>query len=625
MSRVAQVVIGLAGHIDHGKTALVKALTGVDTDTQAEEKRRGMTIDIGFAFLTDTITLVDVPGHDRFVKNMVRGVAGIHLGLLVVAADDGIMPQTREHFQILRFLGVPRICVAINKIDLAEEDWVDLVEEDLRKLLEGTPYASSPVLRVSAQTDAGVDALREAIIDAAAQVSVWEDRGFFRLSIDRAFSLKGFGSVVTGTVISGSLVTGDALELLPGNLKVKVRGIQSHGKDVGQVLLGDRAALNVGNLSLEQLARGEQVATPGYVRIPRSLAVDLTLLDSAPTLPSYHPVRVNVGTAEVMAKIKFPLVKKLEPGQSTLAILSLAEPVPVIRGDRFILRSFSPVTTIGGGTIIEVELPTRWKEQKKWVSRLAAVPEEDRLDLVIAARQAQPFTLQSLARRWGWSEQRMTQLLPEGILTLGRTDDPWLLTPAQVNGLTEETLRVVQAFHDQQPYSRGANREHIRQQVDGDERFIEAWLKDLVTRGRLAVQDDTWRMPSFAITLSPTDAALLKRLVDLARSQGFGGDYVEAWANRLDAPVEQVKTLAALAEDQGQLVRVSQRLMLHRQAVDQLIEEIERHFKEHRELSVADLKTITGTSRKHAVPLLEYLDRTGHTLRIGDKRVRPEG
>ena len=627
MSDSGQVVIGLAGHIDHGKTALVQALTGVDTDTQAEEKRRGMTIDIGFAFLTETITLVDVPGHDRFVKNMVRGVAGIHMGLLVVAADDGVMPQTREHVHILKFLGVPRLCVALSKVDLVKADWLELVEDDVRKLLAGAPYEDSPVVRVSAETAAGVEELRETLIQEAAQVPPWEDRGFFRLPIDRVFNLKGFGTVVTGTVISGSLSQGDPLELLPGRAEVKLRGIQSHGENVSRVALGDRAALNISNLSTEQLSRGEQLATPGYVATPQALAVEISLLDGAPPLPHNHPVRVNVGTAEVMARARLAdrPAGGLQPGGRGRAVLDLQEAAPVVIGDRFILRSFSPITTIGGGIIIDVELSQRWKERKRWVARLAAAPEADRMGLVIDSRGARPFTLKSLSRRWGTSEERTHTLLPPETLRVGRTGNPWLLTPAQAEAINQQILTALEAYHQTHPYNRGANREFIRQKVQGDERFLEQWLKEMVTRGRLSVQDETWRLPTFSIDLAAEDKALLHRLVDIIKAQGFETEYVEALAARLDTPVEQFQTLCALAEDRGELVRVNQRILIHRQAIQQLVGAVERHFQQHRELTVADMKAITGTTRKYSVPLLEYLDRSGHTVRVGDKRVKPGG
>jgi len=622
MSNSGQVVIGLAGHIDHGKTALVQALTGVDTDTQAEEKRRGMTIDIGFAFLTDTITLVDVPGHDRFVKNMVRGVAGIHMGLLVVAADDGVMTQTREHFHILRFLEVPRLCVALNKVDLVEADWLALVEDDIRKLLAGTPYQDSPVVRVSAVTTAGVEELRQVLIREASRVLPWEDRGFFRLPIDRVFSLKGFGTVVTGTVISGSLTPKDSLELLPGREEVKLRSIQSHGENVPRVVLGDRAALNISNLSRGELARGEQLATPGYVATPRALAVQISLLDDAPPLPHNHPVRMNVGTAEVMARVRLPDAGRLQPGDQTGAVLELKEEVPVVIGDRFILRSFSPITTIGGGVILDVELPRRWKERRKWVVQLAAAPESECLQLIIGSRGARPFTLKSLSRRVGRSEDNTRTLLPRDILQSGRNEDPWLLTPPQAEALTGRILEVVETYHQANPYSRGANREFIRQQVAGGERLLEWWLKDMVVGEQLQAQDETWRLPTFAINLSQAEEALLNKLVGIIKGQGFQTEYVEDLAARLETPVEQLKTLCALAEDQGKLVRVNQRILMHSQNLRRLIEAVELHFQQHRELTVADVKAITGTTRKYTVPLLEYLDRSGHTVRVGDKRVK---
>lgn len=349
MRGTGQVVIGLAGHIDHGKTALVKALTGVDTDTQAEEKRRGMTIDIGFAFLNDSITLVDVPGHDRFVKNMVRGVAGIHIGLLVVAADDGVMNQTREHFHILRFLGLPRLCIALNKVDLVEEDFLELVEDEIRQMIDGSPYRDSPIVRTSAETSVGIENLHQILQQEAELVETWENRGFFRLPIDRVFSLKGFGTVVTGTVMAGTLKTGDTIELLPGRQEVKLRGIQSHGHNVNEIHLGDRVALNISNLSHRDLSRGEQIASPGYIATPRSVAVELELLPDANPLPFNHPVRVNAGTAEVIARVRPVKAAKLQPGNTNPAILDLQERIPVVIGDKIIVRSFSPITTMGGG------------------------------------------------------------------------------------------------------------------------------------------------------------------------------------------------------------------------------------------------------------------------------------
>ena len=622
---MGQVVIGLAGHIDHGKTALVRALTGVNTDTQAEEQRRGMTIDIGFAFLTDDITLVDVPGHDRFVKNMVRGVAGIDLGLLVVAADDGIMPQTREHLNILCYLGVPRLCVALNKVDLVEPDWLELVAEDLKDFLAESGYGDSPIMPVSAQSGAGVEELKASLITMAEQVPARKDRGFFRLPIDRVFSLKGFGTVVTGTVVSGALDTNSALELLPGNRQLKVRGIHSHGRKVSRVALGDRAALNLANLPTADLARGEQVATPGFVQTPKALAARLSLLKEASALKHNHPLRLNVGTAEVMASLKLPGGGRLEPGEERVVELALAGPAPVVVGDRFIVRSFSPVTTIGGGSVLDVSLPATWKQRKRWLKILETVPAADQLTHLIAAAGARPLTLNALARRQGLSEKVLTGQLADETVRMGQTDNPWLLTPEQQQDLLERTVNIVGEYHRDNPYIRGANREHIRHQLEGDEKFVEKWLQELAVKGELSVEGDTWRRPGFTVDLKGEDQELLGRLVALLEEQGYGADYLEHLATQLDAPLELVKTLAALAEQRGQLVRVNMRLMMPAGHIKALIAAVQEHFDSHGALSVADFKAITGSSRKQAVPLLEYLDRQGHTVRVGDKRVRPEG
>ncbi len=627
MSDRVQVVIGLAGHIDHGKTALVKALTGLDTDTQAEEKRRGMTIDIGFAFLNESITLVDVPGHDRYVKNMVRGVAGIHMGLLVVAADDGVMPQTREHFHILRLLGVSRLCVALTKVDLAEKAWLELVEDDIRLLITGTLYEDSPIVRVSAVTASGLEELMEVLIKQAALASPWEDRGFFRLPIDRVFSLRGFGTIVTGTVISGNLTPDSLLVLLPGELEVKLRGIQSHGVNVKQVSLGDRAALNISNCSTDELARGGQLVTPGYMSISKNLAVELSLLDSAPLLPHNHPVRVNVGTAEVMARVK--LVDQpaggLQPGNQTGAILELQEPVPVTIGDKFILRSFSPITTIGGGTVLDVELPSRLKERNRWVGQLNTTPEEGRIAQFIESRQRRPLSLKVLSRRLGRSEEKIDALLPSQILRIGQTINPWLLTHSQAEIISQHIRSALEAFHQANPYHRGASREFIRQKVDADERFLDQWLKELARQGQLKAQNEAWSLPDFDISLSPSDATLLDQIIKIIKDQGFETENLRDLAARLKAPAEQLRTLCSLAENRGELIHVNQHILVHRQTIQNLLLHIEQHFEQNRELTVTDMKNITGTTRKYSVPLLEYLDRNGYTIRIGDKRVQPDG
>ncbi|MEO2044604.1 MAG: selenocysteine-specific translation elongation factor, partial [Nitrospinaceae bacterium] len=400
-----QTVIGLSGHIDHGKTALVKALTGVNTDSLTEEQKRGMTIDIGFAFLNENITLIDVPGHEKFVKNMMAGVSAVDVALLVVAADDGVMPQTREHFEILNLLDIPLGIVAINKIDLADKDWLELVELDIGELLQGSFMEDAPILKVSAETGDGVDQLKTTLLDLCKKVPDKQDRGIFRLHVDRVFSMKGYGTVVTGTVNSGSLKIGDTVELLPGSVKSKVRGLQSHGEEVQQVETGDRAAINLQGVEIKQIERGSQIAEIGYLQSLNQMGVTLLLLDSAQKpITQNQRIRIHLGTQEVMARVALADGKTLQPGDDCPALLRLEQPMVAARGDKFIIRSFSPVITIGGGEVMEVLIEEKWKIMKEKLQNLYESPKSDQLIHLVQEEGAKPITPEKLQYRIGISK-----------------------------------------------------------------------------------------------------------------------------------------------------------------------------------------------------------------------------
>ena len=397
-----QTVIGLSGHIDHGKTALVKALTGVNTDSLTEEQKRGMTIDIGFAFLDENITLIDVPGHEKFVKNMMAGVSAVDVALLVVAADDGVMPQTREHFEILNLLDIPLGIVAINKIDLADKDWLELVELDIGELLQGSFMEDAPILKVSAETGDGVDQLKTTLLDLCKKVPDKQDRGIFRLHVDRVFSMKGYGTVVTGTVNSGSLKIGDTVELLPGSVKSKVRGLQSHGEEVQQVETGDRAAINLQGVEIKQIERGSQIAEIGYLQSLNQMGVTLLLLGSAQKpITQNQRIRIHLGTQEVMARVALADGKTLQPGDDCPALLRLEHPMVAARGDKFIIRSFSPVITIGGGEVMEVLIEEKWNIIKEKLQNLYNSPKSDQLMHLVEVEGAKPITPEKLQYRIG--------------------------------------------------------------------------------------------------------------------------------------------------------------------------------------------------------------------------------
>ena len=393
---MAHVVIGTAGHIDHGKTALVKALTGTNTDRLAEEQARGMTIDLGFAFLNDNVTIIDVPGHEKFIRNMVAGVSTIHMAMLVVAADDGIMPQTREHLQILKLLNIPQCVVAITKTDLAEdEEWLDLVELDIRELTDGI-FKNVDVIRTSVNTGVGIAELKNLLEQKAVTIQQSTDRGFFRLQVDRVFSMAGFGTVTTGTVISGDLKKGFTVDVLPGNIKAKVRGIQSHGLDVQSVQQGDRAAVNLSGVDKEKVFRGSELALPGKLKSIKKFTAHIQLASEMKKELKHHQrVRVHLGTAEVLARVHLSGKKKLPAGSKENVNLDLEKSTVAASGDRFVLRTYSPMTTIGGGTVLTTFIPKGVKVSS-WVSALYVDPVQ-RFGQLVDSFSTRPHTISAWA------------------------------------------------------------------------------------------------------------------------------------------------------------------------------------------------------------------------------------
>ena len=368
---MSQVVIGTAGHIDHGKTALVKALTGTNTDRLAEEQARGMTIDLGFAFLTENITIIDVPGHEKFIRNMVSGVSTIQIGLFVIAADDGVMPQTIEHLQILSLLQIPQGVIALTKTDIADEEWTDLVEDDIRQLCKGTFLENAPIIRTSIANDSGIEDLRKILLEQAEKVHDKIDRGFFRLQVDRSFIKTGFGSVVTGTVISGELNKGDEVQILPAEKTGRVRGLQSHGKTIDTVRLGDRAAVNIAGLDKKDLWRGAELVSAGWLKPTLQIIANISMIPKTKWLiKSKQRVRIHIGTQELLARVVL-LKSPQKADESGNALIQFETPAVVAMDDRFVIRSYSPMDTIGGGIVLDANPKGNIKSQRLWAKELS--------------------------------------------------------------------------------------------------------------------------------------------------------------------------------------------------------------------------------------------------------------
>ena len=626
-------IIGTAGHIDHGKTLLVKALTGVDTDRAPEEKARGITIELGFAFFGDEATIVDVPGHERFVKTMVAGVSSIDLGLFVIAADDGVMPQSREHLDILNLLGVKRGLVVLNKIDLVDEEWIELVEEDIRELVRGSFLEGEDIVRVSALSGSGIDALRrrlETLVEATVEKRA---EGPFRLPVDRTFRVKGFGMVGTGTVVSGSLGEGEGLELQPAGRRIRARGLQKHGAAVPAVRTGDRAAVNLPGLDEADVRRGDLLASPGYFRPTHMLDARLRLLPSSPReLGQRTRVRLHLGTREIMARVVLLKGDVLAPGADALVQLRLEAPVVAVWGDRFVIRRYSPALTIGGGRILEPH-PQKHRRRDPEPGRQLAALETTVLEEAVEAKlRIAPEKLKSgrgLAGDLGQSLERV-----EGVLgALERGDRAVLmqvdnelcaLHTEAWDGLSRRVEAGLQGFHRDNPLKQGLRREEWRNLCARDLHpvLFDRLLEALERAGRIALDGAVVRAASHRIRLSAEEEALKEQIEKVLRTAGFAempgaGELAQQLRVDRSAMDDLLRALQSL----GLVATLEGGLILHTETLEAMRAKLRRYLGQKEEITVADFRDLIAGNRKYALALLGYFDREGFTERRGDVRV----
>jgi len=633
------LILGTAGHIDHGKTALVKALTGVDTDRLPEEKRRGITIDLGFAEMLlgpYRLGIVDVPGHERFVRNMLAGATGIDLALLVVAADDSVKPQTREHLEILRLLGLRAGVIALTKCDLADPAWIDLVEQEVRELVSGTFLAEAPIVRTSVVTGTGMDSLVEALSKGAslAATLAGADRttGPFRMAIDRAFTVAGHGTVVTGSVVSGRVRLGEELAVEPGGLMVRVRGLENHGRPAEEVHRGQRAAINLAGVHHEQLGRGQELGSPGHLVPSRLLSARLHLSGSAVRpLKNRVRVRLHVGTAELMCGVVLLDRDQISPGDWAPVQLHLASPAVTTWGQAFVIRSESPVVTLGGGQILDPDAPRLRRRQADVLARLADLAGEDPLRRASAALSfagLRPWQPTSLARMAGVLDgPRVAQtLLEQGdLLQIAVSPTRSVLVPRAVTDqLSERITGLLAKMHAQQPLAADLDRRRLvgRLARGGDEAVIEAVLERMAADRRIRLGERTVALVGHGPQLSDKKRQLLAEIVQRYRDAGFQPPTPAELQAQVTHNQAAVPELLALAAGQGQLVRVSPEFYLHAEWEQKLRQSIAERLAGGLGLTVSQIREILGTSRKYAVPLCEHLDRIGLTRRQGDVRYR---
>jgi selenocysteine-specific elongation factor len=630
------LILGTAGHIDHGKTSLVKALTGIDCDRLPEEKKRGITIDIGFAALDlgdYRLGIVDVPGHERFIKNMLAGATGIDLALLVVAADDSVMPQTREHLEILRLLGLRHGLVALTKCDLVDETTREVAELEVRELTAGTFLEKAPIIRTSAHTGEGVADLKAAIAELCRKVEQRAGQEWFRMAIDRSFIVQGHGTVVTGSVTSGTLRVGDEVEWQPRGERVRVRSLQNHDTPVEEVHRGQRAAINLAGVHHEDVVRGQELATPGYLVPARVLTVRLhCLADARRPIKHRAPVRLHLGTAEVMGTVALLDCDAVEPGAWGLAQLFLEEPATAAWGQPFVVRESSAATTLGGGQVLQPaarKVRRRHLEILERVERLWTGDAEERALAVAWFGAFGGFTPADLVRGAGIAPDQAAEVIDRlrakgGLVEIAVGQNRRVLLHADmVRELDERLLAALARLHEQFPLMSSHDRQKVQSQLDyvGDEALVHAAVDRLLQQKKLTGDLRRIARADFKPKLSGNQRKLKDKIVAAYQAAPFQPPEPADFVNQAGGNAASLKDLFEVCVAEGELVHVVDDLYLHRDAEADMRRRVADKLAEGAGLTVAEIRDLLGTTRKYAVPLCEYLDRVGVTRREGDLRV----
>jgi len=617
------VIVGTAGHIDHGKTALVKALTGIDADRLAEEKRRGITIDLGFAHLQLTPDLrlgfVDVPGHERFVKNMLAGVGGIDLVMLVVAADESVKPQTREHFDICRLLEIPRGLIVLTKSDLVGEELLHLTRMEVAELVAGSFLEGAPVVAVSSTTGTGLDELRRQLARVASAVPEKNSAGYFRLPIDRVFTVKGFGTVVTGTLISGAVSRDLEIEVYPAGRVLRVRGVEVHGERTERAVAGQRTALNLADIEPAGLARGDVLSEPGRFHAVRQIECRLELLPSAKPLKHRAPVHFHAGTAEIEAEVRLFGGATLRPGETAYARLILRKPALLLPGDRFIIRMFSPVVTIGGGVVIDIGVRryARGFGVAHRLNVLGGANAAARIALLVR-EAAFGMAMAELVARTGMVAAAIAQAAAvAGVVALPLAS-PWFVDSAWFEAARGRMEKTVGAFHLEHPLLAGMARAELRSSLAPD---MPPFLLDalLAASNCVVAEGDIVRLPGHAVVLREDEGRARQAIERAFEQAGLAVPAVAEVLAKAGVEAARARTLLEILIREKRLIRVNRELVFHRSAMEKLRGMLGQ--RRSTSFGVPDFKQWTGISRKYAIPLLEYLDRTHVTRREGDQRV----
>ncbi|MEN6358957.1 MAG: selenocysteine-specific translation elongation factor [Smithella sp.] len=631
-------VLGTAGHVDHGKTSLIKALTGTDTDRLKEEKERGITIELGFASLAlpcgHTLGIVDVPGHEKFIKHMVAGAAGIDLVLMVIAADEGIMPQTKEHLQICSLLGITTGLVALTKIDLVEKEWLELVRSEITDYLQDTFLAEAPIVPVSAVKETGIPELLAETDKIVSRLQEKNDDGIFRLPVDRIFTMKGFGTVVTGTLISDKIKVGEDVQILPENISTRIRGIQVHNQPTEEAFSGQRTALNLQGIDKATLARGNVLVRPQTLRPTKRLDVFFEYLASnTRKLKNRSLVRLHTGTTEIMTRIVLLNADELSPGEKSFAQLILADEDVVVAGDHFVLRSYSPVTTIGGGRILD-PLPGKHKRKNKkilddlQILQSGALPEK--ISVLLERAGFNGINVRSLAFRLGIHVKKIREALEklfsdrQAILLSG--DDTTALSSHLYAQLEDLLMKSLADYHQNNPLKEGISKEELKAALAGtvSAKLFNMVLASLGKRNLIASDKDNVRLASYLVQLAGEEDALRRSIASTYTQAGLTPPSLADVLNGFKDRKIKAQNIVKLMIKDGELIKINEDLCFTGEALTRLREEYKAQLVRDGQATPATFKDLTGLSRKYIIPLMEYFDTSKLTVRVGDHRILRE-
>lgn len=617
------VILGTAGHIDHGKSSLVKALTGIDPDRLKEEKERGITIDLGFADLVYPdgliVGIVDVPGHERLIKNMLAGAGGIDLVMLVIAADEGIMPQSKEHLQICNLLKIKSGLIAITKADLVESDWLELVAEDVKEFVKGTFLEGAEIVPVSSKSMFNIELLKEKIKEVALKVDPKPIKGLFRLPIDRVFTLKGFGTVVTGTAILGSISVDNDIEILPSNIKSKVRGLHSHGKAIHTAYAGQRVAINLQGVDKDSINRGDVVVVPNKLVPTGKIDTKIELLSDAPLLKTRSLLHFHLGTSETTARVILFGQNELKPGENCYGQFRLSTPIVAMSGDRFIIRRFSPLETIGGGEVLD---PLSFRRSfKEGIEDLKIFETGSLADkIAVKIKRAGFFGIKTSTIE-GWIKEELPSIkealkfLKEKNIILQFEDV--LIHRTIFDSFKNNTIQHISEFHKENPLKPGMLKEELRAKLNMQPRLFGNLISTL---SEVVIEKELIRLKNFKVSLSDKEESIQMKIIQILDRTEFQPPLRDEISQTLKIDSKRLQDILKLMANEGKLVRISDTIYITSKVYEKMLDKLKNFFSKKPEMTVAEFRDILNTTRKYALPFLEHLDSHNITLRVGDIR-----